>query len=415
MIAPRPARSPRRLLAASILPLALAVLAPASAHAQPYPDTDDLAPPPSTVAPPDENLVDTDPSALADFGPALAQYGTWVNDPRYGTVWVPSPGAVGPDFVPYRTGGHWELLPDGRWYWQSDYPWGQITFHYGRWAYLPGLGWSWVPGRRWAPAWVDWSVNGADDYVGWSPAPPTYYWSGGVALSWPAAWEVSPYWSYVPAQYAFNPYVSRYVVQQPWEVRRIAAGARVVPYWGVGRYAAPYYAGARVYRGEVGWRGYGYYGGHRPYVGGTEGYNYNTGRFVRGYGPTPRGYVGYAGPGGADRGHEAYEHGYVGRGGHANAYPATGGGAWVAGRHVAPTYAAPRSGAHYASPHYAAPHYAAPRSAAPHAATPHFAVPHSAAPHAAAPHFAAPHASAPHAAAVHSAPAASHGGGGHHR
>jgi len=34
-------------------------------------------------------------------------------------------------------------------------------------------GWLWVPGRVWAPAWVDWRQN--DTYLGWAPLPPSAY------------------------------------------------------------------------------------------------------------------------------------------------------------------------------------------------------------------------------------------------
>src|SRR4051812_12835118 len=63
-----------------------------------------------------DTYADTDPSALTDFYNMLAPYGTWVNDPTYGTVWFPDPGEVGQDFTPYATGGHWE-------YDNNDYVW----------------------------------------------------------------------------------------------------------------------------------------------------------------------------------------------------------------------------------------------------------------------------------------------------
>ena len=60
-------------------------------------------------------------------------FGTWIADPTYGTVWIPAPNAVGPGFQPYVTNGHWTYGSDG-WTWVSDFPWGWVTFHYGRWA-----------------------------------------------------------------------------------------------------------------------------------------------------------------------------------------------------------------------------------------------------------------------------------------
>jgi hypothetical protein len=55
------------------------------------------------------------------------------------------------------------------WTWLSTEPWGW-TFHYGRWAYLPGFGWAWFPGSVWGPAWVRWVWYG--DFIGWAPLSP---------------------------------------------------------------------------------------------------------------------------------------------------------------------------------------------------------------------------------------------------
>jgi hypothetical protein len=101
------------------------------------------------------------------FQSQLAPYGTWVNLPGYGLCWQP---AVDPSWRPYVDGGSWTYT-DAGWYWQSDYPWGDITFHYGRWAYTAS-GWVWVPGFDYAPAWVVWRHDDADDVVGWAPLPP---------------------------------------------------------------------------------------------------------------------------------------------------------------------------------------------------------------------------------------------------
>jgi hypothetical protein len=124
--------------------------------------------------------TDTDPAALADFKPALDPYGTWVEDPNYGTVWTPSPTVVGNDFSPYVTAGHWAY--DDDYVWVSDYDWGWAPFHYGRWVYMSNR-WGWIPGRTYAGAWVTWRY-GYDDwgYVGWAPMPPTWYWRGGYAV-----------------------------------------------------------------------------------------------------------------------------------------------------------------------------------------------------------------------------------------
>ncbi|HXX67703.1 MAG TPA: DUF6600 domain-containing protein [Polyangiaceae bacterium] len=139
------------------------------------------AEPPPSGAGADEGYGDADPSALTDFRPSLDPYGTWTDDPNYGTVWVPSPDVVGDDFQPYASAGHWAY--DDDYVWVSDYDWGWVPFHYGRWAYGPGVGWEWIPGRRYAGAWVSWRYGeGGYGYVGWAPLAPTWGWRGGAAF-----------------------------------------------------------------------------------------------------------------------------------------------------------------------------------------------------------------------------------------
>lgn len=99
----------------------------------------------------DDTYEDNDPSALDDFRAALDGHGAWVDDNEYGTVWLPAPQEVGPDFVPYATAGHW-LYDDDDYVWASDYPWGWVPFHYGRWVLTAGLGWAWIPGRVYSGA-----------------------------------------------------------------------------------------------------------------------------------------------------------------------------------------------------------------------------------------------------------------------
>lgn len=142
----------------------------------------------------DDAYADTDPSALTDFRPALDPYGRWVDDPTYGTVWIPSD--VGPDFAPYVSAGHW-AYDDGAYVWESEYPWGWAPFHYGRWVWADGNGWMWIPGRVYSGAWVVWRVGDDDyDYVGWAPMPPLWGWYGGVAVGLPGV---------VPAPFLFFP------------------------------------------------------------------------------------------------------------------------------------------------------------------------------------------------------------------
>src|ERR1700722_3190291 len=102
------------------------------------------------------------------FHDALAQYGYWGYSDRWGLVW--QPGQVDADFRPYYSRGHWVYTDDYGWYWASEYPWGDIAFHYGRWVNDPDDGWLWIPGYSWSPGWVTWRSNG--QYIGWMPAPP---------------------------------------------------------------------------------------------------------------------------------------------------------------------------------------------------------------------------------------------------
>jgi hypothetical protein len=110
----------------------------------------------------------------------LSNYGGWRTSSRFGDVWVPS---VRTEWRPY-TEGRWVWTDDG-WYWQSTEPFGDVVYHYGRWAYDPDFGWVWIAGDQWAPAWVVWRQGGND--VGWAPAPPD------VDVAFDDAW-----WCFVP-------------------------------------------------------------------------------------------------------------------------------------------------------------------------------------------------------------------------
>ena len=121
-----------------------------------------LTPPAPPVAP--AAVVPATPT-LDYFRGQLTSYGQWVDVPGAGLCWQP---AVAPGWRPYYDGGHWAYTDEG-WYWQSDYPWGDIAFHYGRWSYNPAYGWIWAPGFEFAPAWVVWRHT--DEYCGWAPLP----------------------------------------------------------------------------------------------------------------------------------------------------------------------------------------------------------------------------------------------------
>jgi hypothetical protein len=116
-------------------------------------------------------------SDAAPFREALEPYGDWLEDARYGIVWVPSGTPAG--WRPY-TAGRW-LSTNHGWMWLEEEPWGWAAYHYGRWTLDEDRGWAWIPGPAWAPAWVAWR-NG-QGYVGWAPLPLEVNWKGSEALS----------------------------------------------------------------------------------------------------------------------------------------------------------------------------------------------------------------------------------------
>ncbi len=144
---------------------------------------------------PTDDYTDTDPSALTDFHQTLDSHGTWVDDPTYGTVWVPASTEVGPTYTPYSTSGHWAYDANDDYVWVSDYDWGWAPFHYGRWVEIDGRGWSWIPGRVYRGAWVNWGADDGYGTVGWAPMAPEFVWRGGVAVNY--TYSGTPRWNYV--------------------------------------------------------------------------------------------------------------------------------------------------------------------------------------------------------------------------
>jgi hypothetical protein len=156
-------------------------------------------PPPAAEAPAPEDVT------YQAFYDQLSPYGQWIENPDYGYVWMPD---AGPDFKPYASNGNWVYTDEG-WAWNSGYPWGWATFHYGRWFFQDGYGWMWLPGNEWAPAWVEW--RNSDDYYGWAPLGPNI--SFGMAVGGGYA-PPTHYWSFVPHQYVASPQMSSYYVRE---------------------------------------------------------------------------------------------------------------------------------------------------------------------------------------------------------
>lgn len=138
--------------------------------------------PPAAIAPGIPGAPAVPAANYDSFHSQLAPYGSWIQSDVYGSCWRPSV-ASDPAWRPYCDQGHW-IYTDSGWSWQSDYPWGNIAFHYGRW-YRGDLGWVWVPGYDWAPAWVSWRRT--DRYCGWAPLPPAAVFKAGVGLTFGGA------------------------------------------------------------------------------------------------------------------------------------------------------------------------------------------------------------------------------------
>jgi hypothetical protein len=155
-----------------------------------------------------EQQGDNDGMSYQTFYDQLSPYGSWVDYPGRGYVWVPQ---VDGDFVPYQSEGHW-VYTDYGWTWASDYQWGWAAFHYGRWFNDPAYGgWMWIPGNDWAPAWVTWGQY--EGYYCWAPIGPWEY-AGGRAY-----WDGRPYgddryhhWNVVSRDHMGDEHISRYTV-----------------------------------------------------------------------------------------------------------------------------------------------------------------------------------------------------------
>lgn len=133
------------------------------------------------------------------FYEQLSPYGQWVYYQPYGYVWLPN---AGPAFAPYCSSGHWVMTEFG-WTWVSDYAWGWIPFHYGRWDYISCYGWIWVPGTVWGPAWVVWSSS--PEYYGWAPL-----WPGAEIVVTSHYHRYHNRWIFVRHEHITHPDIYRY-------------------------------------------------------------------------------------------------------------------------------------------------------------------------------------------------------------
>jgi hypothetical protein len=130
------------------------------------------------------------------FYDQLEPYGTWVDEPDVGRVYIPDT----PDYVPYRT-GHWQYTNLG-FVWISTEPHAWATSHYGRWAFSSHYNrWYWLPDTTWGPAWVEWRQTGT--HYGWAPLAPE------VVLR--AGWQPPvESWHYCGAEHVLDPNVVRF-------------------------------------------------------------------------------------------------------------------------------------------------------------------------------------------------------------
>jgi hypothetical protein len=141
----------------------------------------------------------------------------YADDISFGSffVWKPAPGlSVGvtagepaPSYEPYRN-GQW-MNTEAGWYFKAASEPEEITSHYGRWVYSPAAGWLWVPGRVWAPAWVDWRED--ENYIGWVPVPPSVYIVNNIVIMPPVPEER---YYIVEKKYFVQPSVYKYMYKE---------------------------------------------------------------------------------------------------------------------------------------------------------------------------------------------------------
>jgi hypothetical protein len=123
-----------------------------------------------------------------DARAVLSSFGSFVQNPKYGEVWVPT--VTPPGWHPYPP-CHWVQSRTYGWYFDDRTPWGSIVHHYGRWAFDAQAGWLWVPDDKFSPGWVVWRTNA--QWIGWAPMPP----QGDLDTMTAAAFDTADYWIFM--------------------------------------------------------------------------------------------------------------------------------------------------------------------------------------------------------------------------
>ena len=137
------------------------------------------------------------PDAIGSY--ELDEYGAWRTDAAWGPVWTPRNVPAG--WAPFRF-GRWLWIEPLGWNWTDDAPWGFVTSHYGRWAFLEGR-WSWLPGPRhvkpvYTPAavmFLDGENRPARHFERRVPPEREFLWNGRAEVAW---FPLGPGEAYIP-------------------------------------------------------------------------------------------------------------------------------------------------------------------------------------------------------------------------
>ena len=136
----------------------------------------------------------------------LAPFGSWISLDPYGYVWCPR--HMGYRWRPYAD-GYW-IWTDYGWTWISDFEWGWMPFHYGRWGWDDDCGWFWVPGSIWGPSWVTWRWS--DLYLGWAPIPPGIDFRAGMDFDSLSRRIPPNFWVFIGGSHFLDRNVRRFVL-----------------------------------------------------------------------------------------------------------------------------------------------------------------------------------------------------------